>query len=65
VDQLGASSSAKRELADAYRDLRTNAESWFAPQVDAEEPKNATLWTRSGTGFPDLTTFASLAMPTE
>lgn len=65
VDQLGAPSSIKRELAEAYRDLRTNVRRWFSPQVDAEEPKNATLWTRSGTGFPDLTTFASLAMSTE
>ena len=62
LDQLGVPSSVRREVAREYRDLRAQVREWFSPQVDEKAPNDATLWARSGSSYPDLTTLASIAM---
>ena len=63
ADQLGATKVDLKTLAEEHRELRVKVQKRFAPEVDPAAPKDSSLWTRKGSGFPDYTDLASAAMP--
>ncbi len=65
LDQLGAASAVRNEMAKKHRELRARVQQWFAPVVDDAAPADSSLWTRAGSGFPQLTELAMGAMSSD
>lgn len=65
VEQLSADASQRREVQSTHLKLRAQVKKWFDPEVDQGEPKDASLWTLNGKGFPELTDLAADAMPSD